>query len=714
MARRAGRTGAAVTRDSQPLLAQALGAIEEMRERIRRLESAARAPIAIIGSACRVPGASDLGELWSLVADCKVANAALPGDRWMETGPALPPAIPRWATLFPDIWGFDCDYFGIPPRQALAIDPQQRLLLELVCEAADDAGIAAGDPAASGAGLFAGVMHNEYADLLAQADDGLHADAYAATGTDGSFATGRISFLMGWRGPSAALNTACSSSLVAVHMACRSLRAGECDLAFAGGVNLILTARSSAMLAHAGALSPDGRCRAFDQRANGFGRGEGGGVIALRRLDDAERAGDRILAVIRGSAMNHDGASGGLTVPCGRAQELLIASALRDGGLRAADIDYVEAHGTGTRLGDPIELHALGSALGGGRAPGRPLLVGSLKGNIGHTEAAAGILGLLKTVAALNESVVPPQPDLGEANGLVSWDALGVQPVRQPQDWPRCGRPRLAGVSSFGMAGTNAHVILGEPPQAAPRARQADGKPLVLTLSARDPAALPELAARTLRLLPGIDSLEDFCWSMAIRRTSAAHRWTFAFSERGQVASQLAEAAAGPPPGPVAAASATFSEAPDGPRRTFVPGPAYPWQRRVLRPSFKQASKLAIKQASPSAAPTAMSAQPQRGDLLHSLAAVAGARKPAVVAAYLETCAETVLGRKLDGRAADRGFQELGFDSISAADFVRVVGAGAGLHYPTTLLFECPTLTILGERILADLSRRQTPKAGVG
>jgi acyl transferase domain-containing protein len=260
------------------------------------------------------------------------------------------------------------------------------------------------------------------------------------------------------------------------------------------------------------------------------------------------------------------------------------------------------------------------------------------------------------------------------------------------------------------MAGTNAHVILGEPPQAAPRAPQAGGKPLVLTLSARDPAALPELAARTLRLLPGIDSLKDFCWSMAIRRTSAAHRWTFAFSEREQVASQLAEAAAGPPPGPVAAASATFSEAPDGPRRTFVPGPTYPWQRRVLRPSFKPA----IKQASPLAPPTAMSAQPQRSDLLHSLAAAAGARKPAVVAAYLETCAETVLGRKLDGRAADRGFQELGFDSISAADFLRVVGAGAGLHYPTTLLFECPTLTILGERILADLSRRQTPKASVG
>lgn len=689
-----------MTGDSHALLGQALGAIEEMRERIRRLESAARAPIAIIGSACRTPGASNLAELWRLVAGREVASTALPGDRWSEMGGVLLPAIPRRAALFPDIWGFDCDHFGIPPRQALAIDPQQRLLLELVCEAADDAGIAAGDPDAASAGLFAGIMHNEYADLLAQADDGIHADAYAATGTDGSFASGRISYLMGWRGPSVTLNTACSSSLVAVHMACRSLRAAECDIAFAGGVNLILTARSSAMLAHAGALSPDGRCRAFDQRANGFGRGEGGGMIALRRLGDAERAGDRILAVIRGSAVNHDGASGGLTVPCGIAQELLIASALRDAGLGAADIDYVEAHGTGTRLGDPIELNALGSALGAGRTPGRSLLVGSLKANIGHTEAAAGILGLLKTIAALGESVIPPQPDLGDFNPLVNWDALGVRPASQPQDWPRSARPRLAGVSSFGMAGTNAHVIVSEPPPAPPRRPETSGRPLVLPLSARNLAALPELAARTLRLLPGIGNMEDFCWSMEARRTLAPHRWAFAFSGREQLARQLAEAAAGTPPGPVAA-----SEALRGPRRAFVPGPAYPWQKQHLRPSFRQAAR---------STQVAVPAKPQHGEILRNLAAVPGGRKRAVLAEYLETCAQTVLGRKLDGLPADVGFQELGFDSISGVDFLRVVGAGAGLNYPATLLFECPTLAILGERILADLGQQQMPRARVG
>jgi acyl transferase domain-containing protein len=677
-----------MSRDATALLSDALAVIEEMRERIRIAESATRSPVAIVGASCRVPGASDLSELWRLVADRKVSNSAIPPDRWVETGDALPLEIPRAGSLFADIWGFDCDFFGIPPRQALAIDPQQRLLLELVCEAVDNAGFTRDDPEMTRTGLFAGLMHNEYADLLAHADADIGVDAYAATGTDSAFATGRISYFMGWRGPSITLNTACSSSLVAVHAACRSLRAGECDIAFAGGVNLILTARSSSMLAHAGVLSPDGQCRPFDRRANGFGRAEGGGVIALRRLADAERAGDRILGLIRGSAVNHDGASGGLTVPCGRAQEILIESALADAGLAPADIDYVEAHGTGTRVGDPIELNALGAALGRGRDSHRPLLVGSLKSNIGHSEAAAGILGLLKTVAALNENQIPAQPDLAELNPLVNWDAIAVRALREPADWPRSQRPRIAGVSSFGMAGSNAHVIVEEAPAVATQQEHAAEKRLTLPLSAREASALPELAARTLRMLPGVPSLEDFCWSMLVRRSRARHYWVFHFSGRDELALLLERAAAGsaPPQG------GWPSQAPLG-RRQFVPGPMYPWQKRHLQPSFAARPQSLRVAFTPEA----------KGDVSSRLAAAPPSRQRLLLGEYLHECAEAVLGRKLDRVLTGCGFQDLGLDSISGVDFLRRVESGIGRRYAVTVLFEYPTMAILGDLILNDM-----------
>jgi acyl transferase domain-containing protein len=689
-----------MSRDATALLSSALAVIEEMRQRIRMMESATRSPIAIVGTSCRVPGASDLSELWRLVADRKVSNSALPPDRWVETGDALPLEIPFAGSLFANIWGFDCDFFGIPPRQALAIDPQHRLLLELVCEAMDNAGFTRDDPAMTRTGLFAGLMHNEYADLLARADADIGGDAHAATGTDSAFATGRISYLMGWRGPSITLNTACSSSLVAVHAACRSLRAGECDTAFAGGVNLILTARSSSMLAHAGVLSPDGHCRPFDRRANGFGRAEGGGVIALRRLADAERAGDRILGLIRGSAVNHDGASGGLTVPCGRAQEILIASALADAGLAAADIDHVEAHGTGTRVGDPIELNALGAALGKGRDRHRPLLVGSLKSNFGHSEAAAGILGLLKTVAALNENRIPAQPDLGELNPLLNWDAIAVRALREPADWPRSQRPRIAGVSSFGMAGTNAHVIVEEAPAVAMQQEHGAEKRLTLPLSAREPSALPELAARTLRMLPGVPSLEDFCWSMLARRSHFRHSWVFQFSGRDELARLLERAAAGSAPPQVA-----WPSHPPLGRRQFVPGPAYPWQRQHLRPSFA-AKPPSLRVASTGEARRGPTGKPRleaRGDVSNRLAGAPPSRRRLLLAEYLGECAEAVLGRKLDRTLTSCGFQDLGFDSISGVDFLRRVESGIGRKYAVTVLFEYPTIAILSDLILNDM-----------
>ncbi len=469
-------------------------------------------PIAIIGLACRFPGGPDLDAFWQLLHNGVDAITEVPADRFdagsfYAGGEAQPGRISsRWGGFLEQVDQFDPQFFNISPREAASLDPQQRLLLELAWEALETAGLPADQLAGTDTGVFIGISSNDYG--TSRFGDRTRLDAYAGTGNAHSITANRLSYFLDLRGPSMAVDTACSSSLVSVHMACQSLRNRESRLAIAGGVNVILTPDLTITFSQARMLAADGRCKTFDERADGYVRGEGGGVVILKPLAEAARAGDRIFAVIGGSAVNQDGRSNGLTAPNGPAQEAVIRRALAAAGVDAAQIGYVEAHGTGTPLGDPIELHALrnvyatGGGAGAGRAGDAPLIVGSVKTNIGHLEAAAGIAGIIKTVLALHHEEIPPHLHFGKLNPYIS---LGDAPIRIPtalEPWRPGERPRLAGVSSFGFGGTNAHIILGEAPVGAglaPGQTPADfSRPAaLLTLSARTEAALAALASQT-------------------------------------------------------------------------------------------------------------------------------------------------------------------------------------------------------------------------
>ncbi|SNS68614.1 Acyl transferase domain-containing protein [Actinomadura meyerae] len=463
-------------------------------------------PIAIVGMAGRFPGADSVEALWELLRDGRDGVGPVPPGRWdgLPPGRTGPDGEPLLTTdqggFLQDVDRFDAAFFGLPAREADALDPQQRLLLESTWHALEDAGIDPRSLRRSRTGVFVGISYSDYARVLARG--GLEdVDAYYGTGTALNAAAGRISFTLGLNGPAVAVDTACSSSLVALHLAVRSLRSGESTAALAGGVNLLLDPTSSVAVSRAHMLSPDGRCRTFSADANGFVRAEGCGVVVLKRLADARRDGDRVLAVIRGSAVNQDGASSGLTAPSGRAQEEMLRAALADAGLPGSAVSYLEAHGTGTALGDPIELGAAWRVLGPGRGDGSPLLVGSVKSNVGHCESAAGIVAVIKTVLALRHGLIPPNLHFTEPNPQVAWADMDVRVVADPAPWPAGDGTRVAGVSGFGFTGTNAHVLLADPddrPAPAPGPAEATGGParnLLVPLSAPDPGGLARLSA---------------------------------------------------------------------------------------------------------------------------------------------------------------------------------------------------------------------------
>ncbi len=443
-------------------------------------------PVAIVGMACRFPGAVSVGSfrelLWS--GQCAVGRS----ERRNAPGFALLDEVDR----------FDAPFFGIAPQEACYIDPQQRLLLELAWEALEDAGLPFASLAGSRTAVMLGLANSDYGWL--QFRDDADASAFTATGSALSIAASRIAYYFDFRGPATVVDTACSSSLVAVHQACQSLRSGECEAALAGGANLILTPEWTAALSQAGMMSPDGLCRTFDAGANGYVRGEGVGIVVLKRLSEAQQAGDRILGVILGSAVNQDGRSNGLTAPSPAAQRDVIRTALQMAQVEPWEVQYVEAHGTGTKLGDPIEVQALNGVLGEGRKKEKALRIGSVKTNIGHLEAAAGIAGLIKVVLALGEEKIPPQLHFVEPNPHIEWERMAVEVVTEATPW-HAGR-RVAGVSSFGFGGTNAHVVLERGPEGEKRERQeaeagegvlSEG---VLRISARTPEALRELTGR--------------------------------------------------------------------------------------------------------------------------------------------------------------------------------------------------------------------------
>ncbi|MFE2763722.1 type I polyketide synthase [Streptomyces halstedii] len=525
--------------------------MERLQRQVDAYERARSEPIAIVGTGCRFPGGvTDAESYWRMLADGVDAVGDIPGTRWdheafYDEEAGRPGKIyTRAGAFLDDIESFDHDFFGISKREALAMDPHQRLSLQVCWEALENAGRAPSGLAGSRTGVFMGAASWDY--ITAQIRHPDDVSAYSSSGAAPSFVPARIAYLLDLRGPNLTIDTACSSSLLAVHQASQSLRLGECDMALAGGVNVVLSPMLMISQSQFGSVSRKGRAMAFSDSADGYVRGEGCGVVVLKRLSDAQRDGDRVLAVVRGGAVNQDGRSAGITAPNGAAQREVFRSALAAAGTAPERIGYIETHGTGTRLGDPIEAEALADVYG--RPSGPEVYLGAAKTNFGHLEAAAGIAGLIKAALCLDRAEIPPNLHFTRLNSNISFDGTTFQVPTRLTPWPETEGRRAAAVSSFGLSGTNAHLILEQAPPPAPPAAADDRRPAsVLTLSARTESALSALAGRYAERLAQDDTtpLADLCYSAGTGRSHFRHRLAAVGTGREEVAGRLAAFARG-------------------------------------------------------------------------------------------------------------------------------------------------------------------------
>ena len=541
------------------LLDRARNVIRELREKLAAAEARTAAePIAIVGMAGRFPGTGeDLDAFWRMIAEGRDAVTEVPAERWdgeayhSAKAPTRGKTNMRRGAFLTNVGNFDAAFFDILPVEANRMDPQQRIFLETAWHALEDAGLTAAALRGSETGVFVG-LHGHSADYGAmQFADTQALDGYVATGTAHDVIAGRLAYWLDLRGPSMVIDTACSSSLVAVHVACRSLRASDCDCAVVGGIHLILSPRTSVAMSQLQMLANDGRSKTFDSRADGFGRGEGCGVVVLKRLRDAQRDGDRILAVIRGSAINQDGRTNGLTAPNGLAQQCLLRRALQNAQVSPADIGYGEAHGTGTALGDPIEVEAIAAVLGGEQRQA-PCVLGSVKANIGHLEGGAGIAGLIKTVLAMQHGYFPPVAHLEKLNPHLALEGSGLKIPVRGEPWTDRGR-KFASVSSFGWSGANAHVVLEEGPAVA--VTEAQDFALLVAVSAETREALHALAKAYAGRIENASwgEVADIAYTSTVHRTHHRYRFAVVGTSGQEIAEALRSRAASFPSGAPAA-----------------------------------------------------------------------------------------------------------------------------------------------------------------
>ncbi|MBA2682235.1 MAG: type I polyketide synthase, partial [Ktedonobacteraceae bacterium] len=545
--------------DRQAVLKRALLEIRELRAQLKAVEQERTEAIAIIGMACRFPGgATDPEAFWQLLQNEQDAITEVPLERWdiskyYDPDPMAPGKMnTQWGGFLSGIDLFDADFFGVSPREAHWIDPQQRFLLEITWEALENASLTRAELARKQVGVFMGVCNNDYAMLNFSDVEAL--SGYAGAGSSISIIANRLSYLLDLHGPSMSIDTACSSSLVSLHLACQSLRNQECQMAIAGGVNLLISPNMTILTTKWGMMSPEGRCKTFDSQADGYVRGEGCGVVILKRLSQAQADGDQILAVVRGSAVNQDGRSNGLTAPNMQAQQAVLREALRQAGVQPEEVAYIETHGTGTPLGDPIEVEAITAVYGGRTGSELPCALGAVKTNIGHLEGAAGIAGVIKAVLALQRGAIPANLHFQHLNPNITFEQTPFFIPTRLIPWPEA-KSRLAGVSSFGFGGTNAHVLLEQAPvtTCALRATNEEQEGLVL-LSARNPQATHALAHSTLSWLEQHPerSFYDLAYSLAIHREHYSSRLAVVASNRTELQEGLYALLEHPPTAPSA------------------------------------------------------------------------------------------------------------------------------------------------------------------